>query len=209
MSAASTALLHDIPGLTREREAVTEPLAERMLDAMRSLLASAPLEVLKAAAAAQTGAGSLATLVSHLAEANPTLAAADPDAAAIARAAGEKGKLLESVPTISAAMAAQLLGMTTEGVRKKRVRHQLLAFEHGGEWRFPTFQFEPAGSVRRGVREVLTALAEIPIVGVWAQLDFLMARDAADDGSSVSGLIATGRVDEALAVVHGYGEGGA
>ncbi len=209
MSTAAVALLHDMPGLTREREAVTEPLAERMLDAMRSLLATAPLDVLKAAAAAQTGAGSLATLVSHLAEASPALAAADPEAAAIARAAGEKGQLLESVPTISAAVAAQLLGMTTEGVRKKRLRHQLLAVEYGGEWRFPAFQFDPDGHVRDGVREVLAVVARIPITGLWAQLDFLVARDAVDDGSSVSGLIVAGRVSEALTVVANYGEGGA
>lgn len=83
-------LLHDLPGPTRERAAVTEPLADRMLDALRGLLAGAPLDVLKAAAAARTGAGSLATLVSHLPEADPALANADPEAAAVARATGEK-----------------------------------------------------------------------------------------------------------------------
>lgn len=208
MSSTITAdLLHGLPGQTRERAAVTEPLADRMLDALRGLLAGAPLEVLKEAAAARTGAGSLATLVSHLPEADPALASADPEAAAVARAAAEKRRLLETVATLGARAAAERLGVTPAGVRKARAEGRLLAVEFGGEQRYPAFQFGEH-AVRPGVREVLAALAAMPVAGDWARLDFVTAPGAADDGRSVAELIVGGEVDAAVTVVRAYGEAG-
>jgi hypothetical protein len=208
MTASAADLLHDLPGQTRERAAVAEPLADRMLEALRGLLAGAPLEVLKAAAAARTGAGSLATLVSHLPEADPALANADPEAAAVARAAAEKRRLLESVPMLGARAAAERLGVTPAGVRKARAEGRLLAVEFGGEQRYPAFQFGDH-AVRPGVREVLAALAAVPVAGDWARLDLLTAPDAGEDGRSVAELITAGDVAAALAAVQSYGEAGA
>ena len=159
-TASATDLLHGLPAQTRERAAVAGPLADRMLDALRGLLAEAPLEVLKAAAAARTGAGSLATLVSQLPEADPALAGADPEAAAVARGAAEKRRLLESVPMLGARAVAERLGITPAGVRKARAEERLLAVEFGGEQRYPAFQFGEH-AVRPGVREVLAALAAV------------------------------------------------
>jgi hypothetical protein len=207
-TASAADLLHGLPGQTRERAAVAEPLADRMLDALRALIAGAPLDVLKAAAAARTGAGSLATLVSHLPEADPALAGADPEAAAVARAAEEKRRLLESVATLSARAAAERLGVTAAGVRKARAEGRLLAVEFAGEQRYPAFQFGEAG-VRPGVREVLAALAAVPVAGDWARLDFFTAPDAAEDGRSVAALLAAGEVAAAVAAAHAYGEAGA
>lgn len=201
-------LLHGLPAQTRERAAVAEPLAARMLDALRGLIAGAPLDVLKEAAAARTGAGSLATLVSRLPEADPALASADPEAAAVARGAAEKRRLLERVPMWGARDAAQRLGITPAGVRKARAEGRLLAVEFGGEQRYPAFQFGEH-AVRPGVREVLAALAAVPVPGDWARLDFLVAPDAAGDGRSVADLLVAGEVAAAVAVAHEYGEAGA
>lgn len=208
MSLATADLLHGLPAQTRERAAVTEPLAERMLDALRGLLAGAPLEVLKEAAAARTGAGSLATLVSHLPEADPALARVDPEAAAVARAAEAKRRLLESVPTLATREVADRLGITAAGVRKARVEARVLAVDFRGEQRYPLFQFAEHG-VRAGVREVLATFDAVPFPGDWARLDFLTAPDAAEDGRSVAALLIDGAVDEAVAVVRGYGDAGA
>lgn len=200
--------LHGLPQQTRERAAVAEPLADRMLDALRGLLAGAPLDLLKEAAAARTGAGSIATLVSHLAEADPVLAAADPEAAAVARGAAEKRRLLESVPTLGAREAAERLGVTLAGVRKARAERRVLSVEFAGEHRYPAFQFGEHG-VRPGVRETLAALAAVPVFGDWAQLDFFTAPGAAADGRSVADLLVDGDVDAARAVARAYGEAAA
>lgn len=197
-----------LAGQSRERASVTEPLAARIQEAVARLLAGAPLDVLKAAAAAPTGAGSLATLVSHLPEADPALAAVDPEAAAVARAAGEKRRLMETIPTLTAAEAAHRLGLTQAAIRKARAEGRLLAVEFGGAYRYPAFQLDEA-RVRPGLREVLAALTEVPIHNAWAQLDFLTAPDAAHDGRSVAELLRDGETDAALEVVRGYGQGGA
>ncbi|HEX5832141.1 MAG TPA: hypothetical protein VFY16_14255 [Gemmatimonadaceae bacterium] len=198
----------DLAGQSRERAAVAEPLAARMAETMRRLLANAPLELLKSAAAAPTGAGSLATLVGHLPEADPTLADADPEAAALARAADEKRRLIETVPTLTAAEVARRLNITPSAVRKARGERRMLAVELGAEQRYPLFQFAES-QVRPGVREVLAALDAAPVRSPWAQLDLLTAPDAVPDGRSVAELLRDGDIDAALAAIHAYGEGGA
>ncbi len=197
------------PEQTRERAAVLEPLLRRMHEALDALAGTAPLEVIRTASAAQTGAGSIAALVSQLPEANPALAGADPEAAAVARAAAAKQRLMEAVPTLTTADVAARLRVTEAAVRKARKEGRLLAVEFDGQQRYPAFQFSPAG-IRPAVREVLAALTAVPITSDWVRLDFLTAPNAAeDDGRSVAELLRDGDLAPALEAVRSYGETGA
>lgn len=199
------ALALQLPRTTREREAVVEPLLVRVAEAIQRLLAEAPLDVLKAAAAAPTGAGSLAALVSHLPEASPALAAADPEAAAVARAAEIKAQLVKETPTYSTAEVASLLGVSAEAIRKQRVAGKLLAFEYASDWRFPGWQFTPSGPLP-GLRRVLEAM---PVENPWVRLELVTAPLPEHGGQSVADLLRSGDVDTAVAVVAAYGEHGA
>lgn len=194
---------------TRERAAVLEPLVRRMRDALDALVANAPLDLLRDASAAQTGAGSIAVVVSRLTEANPALAGADPEAAAVARAAAMKQRLLESIPTLTTAEVAQRLHITEAAVRKARKEGRLLAVEFDGQQRYPAFQLSPDG-IRPEMRALLAAFGEVPITSDWIRLDFLTAPNAAeDDGRSIAELLRDGEVDEAVAAIRRYAETGA
>ena len=193
-----------LPPMPREREAVAEPLLARTIEALRRLLASAPLDVLQAASAAPTGAGSLATLVSHLPEISPALAEADPEAAAVARAAEVKRSLFARTPTHGTPEVARLLGLTPEGVRKRRLAGRLLALEHAGDWRFPAWQFTPTG-VLEGLEP---ALAAIPVANPWVRLELLTAPLADHGNRSALDLLRAGAVDDAVAALATYGEAG-
>ena len=200
----------DLPGMSRERAAVAAPLMARVMEAVQQLFAEAPLDVLQRASAAPTGAGSLASLVSDLPEASPRLAAADPEASAVARASDVKRQLLESTPTYSTAEVATILGMSTEGVRKRRLADRLLAVPLGSDWRFPAWQFAPSGqpgdSTVTGLERVLAA---IPVGNPWVRLELLSAPAEELEGRSVVDLLRAGDVTGALDVVSRYGEHGA
>ena len=199
------------PRLTREKQAVAAPLLARMISALSELVAEAPMEVLQRAAEAPSGAGSAASLVAHLSAASPRLAAADPEAAAVARAAEFKQSLLESVPTYSTAQVATLLGISTEAVRKRRVAGKLLAVPLASDWRFPAWQFaSPSSASRHGTIPGLErVLAALPIQNPWAQLDLLTARLDGYEARNIVGLLEAGAVDDAARIVAAYGDHGA
>jgi hypothetical protein len=199
------------PKLTREKQAVATPLLARMVSALSELVAEAPMEVLQRAAEAPSGAGSAASLVAHLSLASPRLAAADPEAAAVARAAEFKQSLLTSVPTYSTAEVATLLGISAEAVRKRRLAGKLLAVPLASDWRFPAWQFaSPSSSSRHGTIPGLErVLAALPMQNPWAQLDLLTAPLDRHGAQSIVGLLESGAADEAAGVVAAYGDHGA
>ena len=195
-----------LPAQTRERAAVLEPLRERMYAAIDALTAQAPLELLRRAVAAQTGAGSIATMLSELPEANPALAGADPLAPAVARMAEVKRRLLETVPLLTTAEVARRLRITEAGVRKARADGRLLAVDYDGQ-RYPAFQLSADG-ILPGIREVLAALDEVPMTSDWGRLAFFTAPDAHHDGRSIVELVRDGEVAAAVDVARHYGEMG-
>jgi hypothetical protein len=198
------------PQRSRERDSVAKPLLERMLDALTQLVNEAPLDVLQQASAAATGAGSAASLLSHLPEASVRLAAVDPEAAAVARGAERKRSLLESVATYSTQEVADLLGLTSEAIRKRRLTGKLLAVLYATDWRFPSWQFArapgDAGTTLPGLERVLAAL---PTQNPWVRLELLIAPLDRDDSRSIVDLLEAGAIEEAVDVVAHYGEQGA
>lgn len=203
----------ELPALPRERAAVAAPLLRRLVRAMADLVAEAPLDVLQRASAAATGAGSAAELISNLPDASPRLAAADPEAAAIARAAVMKQEILDSTPTFSTGEVARILGLSAEGVRKRRLASRLLALPVGSDFRYPTWQFsKPAdakpggGAVLAGLEDVLAA---IEVESPWVRFDLLTTPIANANGRSVLDLLRSGEKEAAIEAVASYGEHGA
>jgi hypothetical protein len=199
-----------LPKLPREKDAVAKPLLERIVYTLTRLVHEAPLDVLQAAAAAPSGAGSAASLLAHLPEASLNLAAVDPEAAAVARASQMKRALLESVPTHSTQEVADILGLSTEAVRKRRLTGKLLAVPYAEDWRFPAWQFASAGVDARGTLPGLDrVLAALPVRNPWVGLELLIAPLDPNDSRNVVDLLKAGAVDEAVEIIAHYGEQGA
>jgi hypothetical protein len=192
---------------TRERAALVEPLRNRMAAALDAILDQAPLELLREAASAQSGAGSAAALVSRVAEAAPAVAMIDPEAAAVARLLGARQNLIATVPMLTSRQVATLLNITDAAVRKARLEGRLVGADYNG-LRFPAFQFDVAAGRMRPMAPVIAALAAVPILGDWARIELLTASDADNSGLSIADLVVAGRGDEAVSVVRGYGEMG-
>jgi hypothetical protein len=186
--------------------AVLEPLRQRMHEAIDALADRAPLELLRIASAAQTGAGSIAAMLSALPEANPALAGVDPLAPAVARMAEVKRRLLETVPMLTTAEVAHRLRITEAGVRKARADGRLLAVDFDGQ-RYPAFQLSADG-ILPGVRGVMAALDAVPMDSDWVRLSFFTVPDAHEDGRSVAELLRDGDIQSALDVARHYGEMG-
>jgi len=198
------------PPLPREKDAVAKPLLQRMVDTLTRLVQDAPLDVLQAAAAAPTGAGSAASLLARLPEASVKLAAVDPEAAAVARAAQVKRSLLESIPTYSTQEVANIFGLTPEAIRKRRLAGKLLAVPYLEDWRFPAWQFaSTATSASDSLPGLDRVLAALPTRNPWISLELLVAPIERDDARNVIDLLQAGAVDEAVEIVAHYGEQGA
>lgn len=197
-----------LPETSRERGALVDPLAQRIIETLRQVLTGASIETLKEAAAAATGAGSIAVLVSHLSETSPALAAADPEAAAIARAVVVKQRLLAETPSYTTSEVAQLLAISSEAVRKQRISQKLLAIEHASDWYFPAWQFTTDG-VLPGLKEVLEAM---PVKSAWVRLELFTSPIESLDSKTIIDLLRSGSVEdiaEAVDVVSNYGDHGA
>lgn len=69
---------------------------------------------------------------------------------------------------------AEILGITENGVRKKRERKQLLAVDFGQRALYPTWQFVDGNKVIPGLEKVLNALNSVSQV---LQVQFLLGTD--------------------------------
>lgn len=100
---------------------------------------------------------------------------ADPLAAARIRGLRQREELLtQEGGTIGPAEVAKILGLSRQGVDKRRHSGKLLAIEAGRRgFRYPVFQFVDGG-VLPGLEEVLEVLATHPPL---AQLEFFVSGD--------------------------------
>ena len=121
------------------------------------------------------------TIAEILAATPETRAAAENDwAELLLRGAESKRQIAELVGgLLTSSQAAEVLHISVPGVKQRMDRRKLLAVPlPGGQWGFPSLQFEQGGSVRAGVAEVAKAASH---VDPWALLSILV--DDVDDGS--------------------------
>jgi len=168
----------------------------RSMDALSRISTQASTESLTEALAATTDVGTLARVLGDADVLGAAVAALEPLAPLIARNAEHRLELLgEAGGTLSAEEVGRLLGITRQGVDKRRRASGLLAFRRGGDWRYPRCQFdEEAHEVLEGISRVVQAFAE---AGPWVTLDFLLAPDDALDGQTpIAALREGGRTED-------------
>jgi hypothetical protein len=170
-------------GLVLSADPIRAAFQRRSMDALSRISTQASMESLTEALAATTDVGTLARVLGDADVLGAAVAALEPLAPLIARNAEHRLELLgEAGGTLSAEEVGHLLGITRQGVDKRRRASGLLAFRRGGDWRYPRCQFdEEAHEVLEGISRVVQAFAE---AGPWVTLDFLLAADDTLDGRS-------------------------
>ncbi len=170
-------------GFAVSADPVRAAFQRRSMDALNRIAMQASTESLAEALGATTDIGTLARVLGDAEAVGPAVAQLEPLAPLIARNAEHKVELLKAAGgSLSAEDVGLLLGITRQGVDKRRRAYGLLAFRLAGDWRYPRRQFdEPSHEVVTGLPRVLQAFAA---VGPWVTLDFLLASDDTLDGRS-------------------------
>jgi hypothetical protein len=108
----------------------------------------------------------------------------------------ERRRLLQD--TISSTQVARLLATTRQTPIDRLHQGTLLAMRDGGSWRFPLWQFDPAGpdGVVNGLPDVLREVGPNP----FAQTSWLIDPQAQLDGESPLAVLRRGDVDRVLAL---------
>jgi hypothetical protein len=116
--------------------------------------------------------------------------------AARARGAAVKDEMLSDPDMLSTAGLAEQLGMSEEGVRLKRRRHEVLGVEVAKRGiRYPAWQVLPGRKILPGLPRLFAVLGDDP----WRLLRFLQQHHAELRGKRAFEALQQGRVDEVLA----------
>jgi hypothetical protein len=116
--------------------------------------------------------------------------------AARARGAILKDEMLSDPDMLSTAGLAERLGMSEEGIRLKRRRHEVLGVEVAKRGiRYPAWQVLPGRQILPGLPRLFAVLGDDP----WRLLRFLQQHNAELRGQRAFEALQKGRVDEVLA----------
>ncbi len=116
--------------------------------------------------------------------------------AARARGAAMKDEMLSDPDMLSTAGLAERLGMSEEGIRLKRRRHEVLGVEVAKRGiRYPAWQVMPGRQILPGLPRLFAVLGDDP----WRLLRFLQQHHAELRGKRAFEALQQGRVDEVLA----------
>ncbi|WP_048707556.1 hypothetical protein [Microvirga massiliensis] len=130
----------------------------------------------------------------------------DPLTAAFLRGAEMKRALLKAEGgVLSAQQLADHLGITPQGLGKKRDRNQVFWLEIGDGYAYPAFQVGPKGLLP-GIREVLDAFQE---EDPWTRVNFMLTGDARLGGRRPIDVLRDGDVTSVTRAARGLGEHGA
>ena len=117
--------------------------------------------------------------------------------AARARGAAMKDEMLSDPDMLSTAGLAERLGMSEEGIRLKRRRHEVLGVEVAKRGiRYPAWQVLPGRQILPGLPRLFAVLGDDP----WRLLRFLQQHHAELRGKRAFEALQQGRVEEVLAM---------
>jgi hypothetical protein len=184
--------------------ALAHTFLKRSVRMLERISSAASLEALKAALASPTDMGGVASLLSDLAPLGVDLSAVDPFVEAMARGSAVKQELLTGAGgALTSSQAASVLGITRQGVDKRRSRRALLAVPNGsGEYLYPACQFTTDGVIG-GLEDVLQAFQ---MQSPWTQLSALMAPAPALGGKNILEALKSGHVEKAVDLAASFGE---
>lgn len=130
----------------------------------------------------------------------------DPLTDALLRGAEMKRDMLKAEGgTLSAQQLATHLGITPQGLGKKRERDQVFWLDVGDGYVYPAFQIGKSGLLP-GVREVLDAFT---VDDPWMRVNFMLSGDARLNGQRPIDLLRAGLIDEVVRAAAAYGDHGA
>lgn len=135
------------------------------------------------------------------------LATSDPLAAARLRGSEQKKQLIkEGGGVVNSAEAARLLGITRQGVDRRRTQNRLIGLTQGRRgYAYPLFQFVE-NSTLRGLEEVLKVLGG---GDPWKQLIFFVNPNDRLNGNIPARELLKGNLEGVLRAASCYGEQGA
>jgi hypothetical protein len=135
------------------------------------------------------------------------LIADDPFIAAKFRGLKRKKQMLETAGgTLTSEQVAEVLGISRQGVDKRRSSNQLLALTQGKRgYSYPSFQFAD-GTTIPGLEEVL---GELKSLDPWMQMVFFTNPHERLGGKTPMELLQKGSIEDVKAVAVEYGEQGA
>jgi DUF1365 family protein len=115
-----------------------------------------------------------------------------------------KEELLADPNMLNTAAIADLLGMSEEGVRLKRKRHEILGLESAKRGiRYPSWQVLEDGKLLPGLPRIFAILGEDP----WRLFRFLQQHHSELGGGRALDALRHGRVDSVLAAAENTATG--
>jgi hypothetical protein len=129
----------------------------------------------------------------------------DPLTTALLRGAEMKREMLKAEGgALTASQLAAHLGMTTQGLGKKRDRNQVFWLEVGDGYVYPAFQVGKTGLLK-GVRDILSAF---PVDDPWMRVNFMLTGDRRLGGERPLDLLRAGQVEAVVEAAGMLGEHG-
>ena len=165
-----------VAGGADPRELLLGAAFSLMARQMAALLRSLPLERAAEALRSRDPNTAVAGLMSDLALERTAASSGDPTSLAVLRGGRRKRELIEAAGgAASSAEMAEHLGITRQGVEKRRLAGTLLAVRMpGGEWKYPLAQVGADGAPLDGLSTILAAFR---VDSPWMRLEHLLAPD--------------------------------
>ena len=130
----------------------------------------------------------------------------DPLTEALLRGSTMKRDMLKAEGgALSAQQLADHLGITPQGLGRKRERNHVFWLDVGAGYVYPAFQIGKNGLLR-GIREVLDAFT---VDDPWMRVNFMLTGDARLGGKRPIDLLRKGKIDDVVTAAAAYGEHGA
>lgn len=130
----------------------------------------------------------------------------DPLIEALLRGAEMKRDMLKAEGgALSAQQLAEHLGITPQGLGRKRERNHVFWLDVGDGYVYPAFQIGKNGLLD-GVREVLDAFE---VDDPWMRVNFMLTGDARLGGGRPIDLLREGKIEQVVVAAAAYGEHGA
>lgn len=130
----------------------------------------------------------------------------DPLTEALLRGSEMKRTMLKAEGgALSARQLADHLGITPQGLGRKRERNQVFWLDIGDGYVYPAFQIDGSGLLN-GIREVLDAFS---VDDPWMRVHFMLTGDARLGGNRPIDLLRAGRIDDVVTAATAYGDHGA
>jgi len=130
----------------------------------------------------------------------------DPLTRAFLRGSEMKREMLRAEGgALSTQKLAGHLGITPQGLGRKRERNQVFWLDVGDGYVYPAFQVGKNGLLR-GIREVLDAFT---VDDPWMRVNFMLTGDIRLGGRRPIDLLRKGKIDDVIKAAAAYGEHGA